>query len=64
MPATIDELVIRVADICTYKWDMVRHRPLAFLISGFMAGAMVAFGATLALAVSAGVSENLAPGLA
>ncbi|NCC26222.1 MAG: formate/nitrite transporter family protein, partial [Deltaproteobacteria bacterium] len=32
--------------------------------SGFMAGAMVAFGATLALAVSAGVSENLAPGLA
>lgn len=64
MPANIDELVLRVADICTYKWDMVQHRPVAYLISGFSGGAMVAFGATLALAVSAGVSETLAPGLA
>ena len=64
MPANIDELVIRVADICTYKWDMIRHRPMAYLISGFSGGAMVAFGATLALAVSAGVSEKLAPGFA
>ncbi len=64
MPANVDELVIRVADICTYKWDMVRNRPLAFLISSFAGGAMVVFGATLALSVSAGVGENLAPGLA
>ena len=64
MPANVDELVVRVADICTYKWDMIRHRPLAYLLSGFSGGAMVVFGATLALAVSAGVPENLAPGLA
>jgi len=63
MPANIDELVVRVADICTYKWNMIRHRPFAYLISGFAGGAMVVFGATLALAVSAGV-PNLAPGLA
>nr|MBL0712129.1 formate/nitrite transporter family protein [Desulfobacterales bacterium] len=64
MAANVDELVVRVADICTYKWDMIRHRPMAYLISGFAGGAMVVFGATLALAVSAGVSEKLAPGLA
>ncbi|MGB5620248.1 MAG: formate/nitrite transporter family protein [Desulfobacterales bacterium] len=64
MPANVDELVVRVADLCTYKWDMIRHRPMAYLISGFAGGAMVVFGATLALAVSAGVSEKLAPGLA
>lgn len=63
MPANVDELVVRVADICTYKWDMIRSRPLAYLLSGFAGGAMVVFGATLALAVSAGV-PNLAPGLA
>ncbi|MBW2538031.1 MAG: formate/nitrite transporter family protein [Deltaproteobacteria bacterium] len=64
MPANVDELVVRVADICTYKWDMIRHRPMSYLISGFAGGAMVVFGATLALAVSAGVPEKLAPGLA
>lgn len=64
MPASIDDTVIRVADICQYKWDMIRNRPLAYLLSGFAGGAMVVFGATLALAVSAGVPENLAPGLA
>lgn len=64
MPANVDELVVRVADICTYKWDMIRNRPMAYLISGFAGGAMVVFGATLALAVSAGVPESLAPGLA
>ncbi|MFW5721707.1 MAG: formate/nitrite transporter family protein [Desulfohalobiaceae bacterium] len=64
MAATIDDLVVRVADICTYKWDMVRNRPLAYLVSGFVGGAMVVFGATLALSVSAGVAEKLAPGLA
>ena len=63
MPANVDELVVRVADICTYKWDMIRNRPLAYLISGFAGGAVVVFGATLALAVSAGVPENLEPGL-
>lgn len=64
MPATIDDLVVRVADICSYKWEMVRNRPLAYLTSAFIGGAMVVFGATLALSVSAGVGENLAPGLA
>ncbi len=63
MPANIDELVLRVADICTYKWNMIRHRPMAYLVSGFSGGAMIAFGAALALAVSAGVSEKLGPGL-
>jgi formate/nitrite transporter FocA (FNT family) len=64
MPATVDDLLVRVADICTYKWDMVRKRPFTFLVTGFMGGAMVVFGATLSLAVSAGVAENLAPGIA
>ena len=64
MPATVDELVVRVADVCTYKWDMIRHRPMSYLVSGFAGGAMVVFGATLALAVSAGVPEKLSPGLA
>jgi formate/nitrite transporter FocA (FNT family) len=64
MPATVDDVLVRVADICSYKWDMIRHRPLAYLVSGFAGGAMVVFGATLSLAVSAGVPENLAPGLA
>lgn len=63
MSANIDELVVKVADICTYKWDMIHHRPLTYLLTGFAGGAMVVFGATLALAVSAGVSE-IAPGLA
>ena len=64
MPANIDEVVVRVADICTYKWDMIRHRPLAYLRTGFAGGAMVVFGATLAIAVSAGVPTKLGPGLA
>jgi formate transporter len=64
MPATVDDLVIRVADICSYKWDMIRHRPLAYLLTGFAGGAMVVFGAMLALSVSAGVPESFAPGLA
>jgi formate/nitrite transporter FocA (FNT family) len=64
MPANVDELMVRVADICTYKWDMMRRRPFAYLLTGFAGGAMVVFGATLALAVSAGVPEKLAPGIA
>ena len=63
MPANVDELVVRVADICTYKWDVIRNRPFAYLASGFAGGAMVVFGATLALSVSAGVPD-LAVGLA
>jgi len=64
MPADIDEMVIRVADICTYKWDMLRNRPFAFFLSAFAGGAFVVFGAMLALSVSAGIGTNLAPGLA
>lgn len=64
MPADVDELVVRVADICTYKWDMLRNRPGAFLLSAFAGGAFVVFGATLALSVSAGVASNIAPGVA
>jgi formate/nitrite transporter FocA (FNT family) len=64
MPADVDELVVRVADVCSYKWDMLHHRPFAFLLSAFAGGAFVVFGSTLALSVSAGVSSNLAPGLA
>jgi len=64
MPANLDDLVVRVADICEYKWDMVRHRPVAYLLSGFAGGAMVVFGATLALAVSAGVPQAMGPGMA
>ena len=63
MPANVDELVVKVADICTYKWEVIRHRPFAYLVSGFSGGAMVVFGATLALSVSAGV-PNIAVGLA
>lgn len=63
MPANVDELVIRIADTCTYKWDIIRKRAFAYLISGFTGGAMVVFGATLALSVTAGV-PSLAPGLA
>lgn len=64
MPVDVDELVVRVADICTYKWDMLRNRPFAFCLSAFAGGAFVVFGAMLALSVSAGVGTNLAPGLA
>mgnify|MGYP001069025345 CR=1 FL=1 len=64
MPADVDELVVRVADVCTYKWDMLYNRPFAFLLSAFAGGSFVAFGSTLALSVSAGVPANLAPGIA
>jgi formate/nitrite transporter FocA (FNT family) len=64
MPADVDDLVVRVADICTYKWDMLRYRPGAFLLSAFAGGAFVVFGAMLALSVSAGVASNIAPGIA
>jgi len=63
MPASVDELVVRVADVCSYKWDMCRERPGAFLLTAFAGGAFVSFGAMLSLAVSAGVPEGLAPGI-
>ncbi len=56
--------IYEVADLCSKKWKMLRERPFAFLISAFAGGAFVSFGAMLALSVSAGVPENLAPGLA
>lgn len=64
MPLNSEEHILSVADVCAAKWDMLSRRPLAFLVSAFAGGAFVCFGAMLALAVSAGVPENLAPGLA
>ena len=64
MSANIDDLMVRVADICEYKWDMIQNRPIAYLLSGFAGGAMVVFGATLALAVSAGIPQSMGPGMA
>ena len=64
MPASVDELMVKIADVCTYKWDMLKNRPLAFFLSAFAGGAFVSFGAMLALSVSAGVPENMAVGFA
>lgn len=64
MPASVDELVVRVADVCSYKWDLLSKRPLAFFLSAFMGGAFVSFGAMLALSVSAGTPEAMGPGIA
>ncbi|BBD06805.1 formate/nitrite transporter family protein [Desulfovibrio ferrophilus] len=64
MPLNSEEHILGVADLCSKKWEMLRDRPLAFLLSAFAGGAFVCFGAMLALAVSAGVPQNLAPGLA
>jgi formate/nitrite transporter FocA (FNT family) len=64
MPLNAEEHILGVADVCSKKWGMLTERPLAFLLSAFAGGAFVCFGAMLALAVSAGVPQNLAPGLA
>lgn len=64
MPLSPEKHIFEVADLCSKKWKMLHDRPLAFLLSAFAGGAFVSFGAMLALSVSAGVSENLAPGLA
>ena len=64
MPLNSEEHLYEVADVCDKKWGMLKERPLAFLISAFAGGAFVCFGAMLALSVSAGVPQNLAPGLA
>jgi formate/nitrite transporter FocA (FNT family) len=53
-----------MADVCTYKWDMGKNRPFAFMLSAFAGGAFVVFGAMLALSVSAGVPGKLGPGAA
>jgi formate/nitrite transporter FocA (FNT family) len=64
MPASVDELVVKIADVCAYKWDMLKNRPFAFFLSAFAGGAFVSFGAMLALSVSAGVPESMAVGFA
>lgn len=64
MPLNSEEHLLAVADVCAKKWEMLGERPGAFLLSAFAGGAFVCFGAMLALAVTAGVPQNLAPGLA
>ncbi len=54
-PRRIEELVVDLADQCTEKFVRLRERPFSFLLLSVMGGAMVAFGAILALSVSAGV---------
>lgn len=54
-PYTNEELVIALARQCTEKYRRLQERPLAFLLQSFVGGAMVGFGAILALSVSAGV---------
>lgn len=54
-PRMIEELVVDLADQCSEKCTRLRERPFAFLLLSVMGGAMVAFGAILALSVSAGV---------
>ena len=61
VPSTIDEAVVRAANVASYKWDLLRQRPWAFFLNAFAGGAMVVFGAMLALSVSAGITI---PGLA
>lgn len=60
-PRSVEELVIHIADLCTEKYAQLQKRPVAFLLQSVMGGAMVAFGAILALSVSAGIPW---PGLA
>jgi len=49
------------------KWKILKNRPFAFLLHAFAGGAIVAFGATLSLSISAGIStpglQNLVMGL-
>jgi formate transporter len=64
MPLSTEKHLLAVADVCDKKWRMLRERPLAFLISAFVGGGFVCFGAMLALSVSAGVPQSIAPGIA
>lgn len=54
-PQQIEELVIDLANQCTEKFKRLQERPWSFVLLSIMGGAMVAFGAILALSVSAGV---------
>lgn len=60
-PRSIEELVVTLADQCSEKYTRLSERPSAFFLQAVMGGAMVAFGAILALSVSAGIPW---PGLA
>ena len=62
MYANADELVVRVADVCSYKWNLLKRRPLTFFLSAFAGGAFVGFGAMLALSVSTGASAHIGVG--
>jgi formate transporter len=54
-PSSIEELVVSMAELCTEKYTRLKKRPFAFFLQSIMGGAMVAFGAILALSVSAGI---------
>jgi formate/nitrite transporter FocA (FNT family) len=54
-PRRIEELVVELADQCAEKYAILRQRPWAFCLLSLTGGAMVGFGAILALAVSAGI---------
>lgn len=60
-PVSLEEALLQAANIAASKWRMLQTRPAAFFLHTLAGGAMVAFGATLALAVSGGISV---PGLA
>jgi formate/nitrite transporter FocA (FNT family) len=66
-PHTMEETMLRAANICQSKWEMLKNRPVAFFLHAFSGGVMVAFGATLALSVSAGIPieglQNLIMGI-
>jgi|GEM_PF-648741 len=66
-PYTLEETLYKAAEISKAKWEMLKNRPMAFLLHAFAGGAIVAFGATLALAVSSGIEtpglQNLVMGL-
>jgi formate/nitrite transporter FocA (FNT family) len=57
----LEETLVRAADLAVGKWRELEEMPLAFGMKAFAGGAMVAFGAFLSLAVSAGIAT---PGLA
>ncbi|MCZ8511709.1 formate/nitrite transporter family protein [Paenibacillus filicis] len=50
-----------MAELCSEKYSKFKNRPAAFFVQSIMGGAMVAFGAILALSVSTGIPW---PGLA
>ncbi|MBB6446289.1 formate/nitrite transporter family protein [Bacillus benzoevorans] len=66
-PYSMEETMYRAAQLSKDKWKMLKNRPLSFLLHAFAGGAIVAFGATLSLSVSAGIPipglQNLVMGL-